>query len=53
MREDRSSLLEQEGLLEADAIANELRHGVRSLADVQAGLERFRAGAGRHGSFES
>jgi enoyl-CoA hydratase len=38
---------------EEDAIANELRHGVRSLAEVQAGLERFRAGAGRHGSFES
>ena len=33
------------------ALANELGHGIRSLEDVQAGLERFRAGAGRHGSF--
>ena len=30
-------------------MANELEHGLRSLAEVQAGLERFRAGAGRHG----
>jgi enoyl-CoA hydratase len=51
-REDRLSLLEQDGLDEEAAIANELQHGIRSLADVQAGLERFRAGAGRHGSFE-
>jgi enoyl-CoA hydratase len=52
MREDRLSVLEQDGLDESDAIANELRHGLRSLADVQAGLERFRSGAGRHGSFD-
>jgi enoyl-CoA hydratase len=52
MREDRLSLLEQGGLSEAEAIANELQHGIRSLAEVQAGLERFRGGAGRHGSFE-
>jgi enoyl-CoA hydratase len=52
LREDRLSLLEQEGLDEAAALANELGHGVRSLEDVQAGLERFRAGAGRHGSFD-
>jgi enoyl-CoA hydratase len=52
MREDRLSVLEQDGLDESDAIANELRHGIRSLAEVQAGLERFRAGAGRHGSFD-
>ena len=38
---------------ERHALANELAHGLRSLADVQAeGLERFRAGAGRHGSFD-
>jgi enoyl-CoA hydratase len=53
LREDRLSLLEQDGLSESDAIANELRHGMRSLKDVAAGLERFRAGAGRHGSFDS
>jgi enoyl-CoA hydratase len=52
MREDRLSLLEQEGLDEPAAIAAELEHGLRSLAEVQAGLERFRAGAGRHGAFE-
>jgi enoyl-CoA hydratase len=52
MRGDRLSLLEQEGLDEPAAIANELEHGIRSLAEVQAGLERFRAGAGRHASFD-
>jgi enoyl-CoA hydratase len=52
MRGDRLSALEQEGLSEDAAIANELEHGIRSLAEVQAGLERFRAGAGRHGSFD-
>jgi enoyl-CoA hydratase len=52
MREDRLSVLEQAELTEADAIAHELEHGLRSLREVQAGLGRFRAGAGRHGSFE-
>jgi enoyl-CoA hydratase len=52
LREDRLSLLEQEGLPEAEAMAGELAHGRRSLSEVQAGLERFRAGAGRHGAFE-
>ena len=52
LRQDRLSLLEQEGLDESGALANELAHGVRSLEDVQAGLDRFRAGAGRHGSFD-
>jgi enoyl-CoA hydratase len=51
LREDRLSLLEQEGLDEAAAMAREFEHGTRSLAEVQAGLERFRAGAGRHGEF--
>jgi enoyl-CoA hydratase len=52
MREDRLSLLESLALNEADALANEFEHGMRSLAEVATGLERFRAGAGRHGSFE-
>jgi enoyl-CoA hydratase len=52
MREDRLSLLEQAGLSEEQAMSGELEHGIRSLAEVQAGLERFRSGAGRHGSFE-
>jgi enoyl-CoA hydratase len=51
LRQDRLSALEQEGLAEPEAIANELEHGLRSLAEVQPGLERFRAGAGRHGRF--
>jgi enoyl-CoA hydratase len=52
LREDRLSLLEQEGLSEADALAVELGHGRRSLLEVEAGLERFRSGAGRHGAFD-
>jgi enoyl-CoA hydratase len=52
MREDRLALLEQEGLDDADAMAVEFEHGLRSLADVESGLERFRSGAGRHGSFD-
>jgi enoyl-CoA hydratase len=52
MREDRLSALEQDGLSEPDAIANELSHGRRSLEEVAAGLQRFRSGAGRHGSFD-
>ena len=50
LRRDRLSLLEQEGLTEADALANELRHGMVSLsADALAGAQRFAAGEGRHG----
>jgi enoyl-CoA hydratase len=52
LREDRLSLLGQEGLAEEAALANEFGHGLRSLQEVQGGLERFRAGAGRHGSFD-
>jgi enoyl-CoA hydratase len=51
LREDRLSLLEQDGLDEPAAMANEFAHGVRSLAEAEAGLQRFRAGAGRHGTF--
>lgn len=52
MREDRLSVLEQEGLDEAQALAVEFEHGLRSLADAQPGLERFRSGVGRHGGFD-
>jgi enoyl-CoA hydratase/carnithine racemase len=52
LREDRLSVLEQEGLDEAEALANELAHGRRSLFAVQEGLQRFRSGAGRHGAFD-
>ena len=50
LRGDRASLLEQEGLDEAAAMANEFRHGRTSLAaDALPGAARFAAGAGRHG----
>ncbi|GAA2251868.1 crotonase/enoyl-CoA hydratase family protein [Kitasatospora cystarginea] len=53
LRHDRLSLLEQGGLTETGAIANEWQHGLVSLAaDTAAGAARFTAGAGRHGSFE-
>ncbi|HEX4107721.1 MAG TPA: crotonase/enoyl-CoA hydratase family protein [Solirubrobacteraceae bacterium] len=51
MRGDRLSLLEQDGLDEQAALAVEFEHGLRALQEVRAGLERFRAGEGRHGSF--
>ncbi|MGA6163101.1 crotonase/enoyl-CoA hydratase family protein [Amycolatopsis magusensis] len=50
LREDRLSVLEQEGLSEEDAMAGELRHGLVSLSsDALAGAQRFASGAGRHG----
>lgn len=53
MRNDRLSVLEQEGLSEADALANEFRLGRGSLeADAVEGAGRFARGAGRGGSFE-
>jgi enoyl-CoA hydratase len=52
MREDRLSMLDGEGLLLSDAMAGEFEHALRSFADVESGLERFRAGAGRHGAFD-
>ena len=53
MRQDRLSVLEQGGLTEPEALANEYLHGQLSLADAQPGLDRFRGGAGRHGSFHN
>jgi enoyl-CoA hydratase len=52
LREDRLSVLEGWGLPEAEALELELQHGLRSLVEVEQGLERFRSGEGRHGSFE-
>lgn len=50
MRQDRLSVLEQDGLDTDAAIANELRHGMVSLAtDTLAGASRFAGGAGRNG----
>lgn len=52
LREDRLSTLEQEGMSEPAAMANELTHGWVSLAaGAEAGAARFAAGAGRHGDF--
>jgi enoyl-CoA hydratase len=53
LREDRLSMLEGFGLSEEEAMALELGHGIRSLAEVQAGVERFRGGAGRGGAFDN
>jgi enoyl-CoA hydratase len=52
LRQDRLSALEQEGLSESDGLRVEYEHGLRSLAEVQAGLDRFRSGEGRHGGFD-
>ncbi|WP_280434768.1 crotonase/enoyl-CoA hydratase family protein [Nocardia carnea] len=50
-RQDRLSLLEQEGLTEQEALANEWEHGLISLTDAATGAQRFADGAGRGGSF--
>ena len=53
LRHDRMSLLEQDGLDERSAMANEFEHGMVSLAsDTVQGATRFAEGAGRHGSFD-
>ncbi|WP_028642841.1 crotonase/enoyl-CoA hydratase family protein [Nocardioides sp. URHA0020] len=50
LRNDRLSVLEQEGLTERDALANELRLGLASLdAGALDGAARFAGGEGRHG----
>ncbi len=51
LRQDRLSALEQWGLDEADALANEFRHGQHTLAsgETRAGAARFASGQGRHG----
>ncbi len=52
MRNDRLSVLEQQGLNEDDAIAGEYRRGFATIEETGlSGVERFREGAGRHGSF--
>jgi enoyl-CoA hydratase len=53
LREDRLSAYEQVDLPFEQAIANEFRHGMNSLAaDAAAGAQRFAGGAGRHGAAE-
>ncbi len=52
LRHDRMSVLEQQGMEEDDAIETEFRHGQATIEETGlAGVERFRAGAGRHGAF--
>ncbi|WP_045821070.1 crotonase/enoyl-CoA hydratase family protein [Williamsia herbipolensis] len=54
LREDRMSVLEQDGLSLDQALLNETRHGATSLVNGTAqGAGRFVSGAGRHGTFES
>jgi enoyl-CoA hydratase/carnithine racemase len=51
LREDRLSAYEQADMSFEQAIANELRHGMNSLAAGAAeGAQRFAGGAGRHGA---
>jgi enoyl-CoA hydratase len=51
LRRDRLSVLDQEGLDEAEAMRVEFVHGQVSLAaDALSGAARFAAGSGRHGA---
>lgn len=51
LRNDRLSVLDQEGLPEDEALRAELEHGLRSLGSgALDGAARFAAGAGRHGA---
>jgi enoyl-CoA hydratase len=51
LRNDRLSAIEQWDLSEAEALANELRRGMATLAsgETAAGAAGFAAGQGRHG----
>jgi enoyl-CoA hydratase len=52
LRNDRLSVLEQDGLDERAAMSRELAYGVRSLqAGGAEGARRFASGEGRHGAF--
>jgi enoyl-CoA hydratase len=51
LRNDRAAALEGAGLPEEEAMANEYRHGLDSLAEAAEGASNFAAGAGRHGAF--
>jgi enoyl-CoA hydratase len=52
LRSDRASVLDSLSLAQADAMANEFRHGLGALGDpgMVAGVSRFRGGAGRGGA---
>ncbi|MDP2228545.1 MAG: crotonase/enoyl-CoA hydratase family protein [Moraxellaceae bacterium] len=53
LRGDRASAYAQWGMTEADALANEFAHGLRTLqsGETVAGAGRFSRGQGRHGDF--
>jgi enoyl-CoA hydratase len=51
LRSDRASVLDQEGLIEKEAMRTELRYGMGVLDESMEGAARFASGAGRHGSF--
>ena len=52
LRNDRLSAIEQWGLEEADALRNEMRRGLQTIAsgETQAGAAAFTKGSGRHGA---
>ena len=52
MRGDRMSAYEQWDLEYEAALRNELKHGMKALAEGLSGAQRFAAGAGRHGAAE-
>jgi enoyl-CoA hydratase len=51
LRNDRLSAIEQWGLDDTEALQNEIKHGLISLAagEAQAGAAAFSSGSGRHG----
>jgi enoyl-CoA hydratase len=53
LRADRLSALQQWDLPEDEAIANEMRGGLKVIAsgETLSGATRFASGVGRHGSF--
>jgi enoyl-CoA hydratase len=50
LRNDRLSVLDQEGRPEEAAMGSELQYGADSLTEALEGAARFAAGAGRHGT---
>ena len=50
LRNDRLSVLDQEGRPEKAAMGIELQYGADSLTEALEGAARFAAGAGRHGA---
>jgi len=54
MRNDRQSMIEQWGMSEKQALANEIKHGISTLesGETLSGAAKFKSGAGRHGKFK-